>query len=285
MVVVVPVIRVDPAKLVWHNVAGSALSGSHHSGQCRMETAAGREFLGWTAPLWIAIQARIASECDLCRNPLARVSCSYSRCSAQVRPTGNGLARSPGRATRWPSCFNTETGALFSAVLYGPSTRFRRMSHRLFSTILAWTAIIAMPFQFGWSADCGCLTEAASACPSKPTVGSCCCGGQAASVPACCQKPVAQQPGCPCGGMNPNAERGCKCGPNCQCGAGRRKPSQPAAPAPDSTRDSTSGPLIASTASVVYAADENGMGSLPATSSELVFSGMEICVLLCRLTL
>lgn len=162
------------------------------------------------------------------------------------------------------------------------------VSGRIVSTLLVWLTAIAMPFQTGWQANCGCGTE------NKPTVAL---APRLASTDGCCKAPTTtrrccegapQQRTC-CDTMSASdSKAGCQCGWDCHCvGHGHAPPTQPSLPASSDERTPSNVPTALCQLAVIGSAATDGNTAVFAAEAGFFFSepGAPLCVLLCRFTL
>ena len=161
--------------------------------------------------------------------------------------------------------------------------RFEQTTSRL----LIWLTAIAMPFQAGWSVNCGCCSAnqpaAITAVESTPTS---CCSKPAKSEFTCCEARAPQRICCT-PERDPHQDLGCHCGPSCECVDHQPTPPQRSPSAPDNGRTQSSAELGASQSVAVCATIpfHGDRGHTAGGDSAFCQPSAQVCVLLCRFTL
>jgi hypothetical protein len=158
---------------------------------------------------------------------------------------------------------------------------------KIASKLLIWLTAVAMPFQAGWAAYCGCHSaqEPAAGAVSRLAEPRSCCR---AAIPeatrsegcvprqkCCIKRPV------------PGRGGGCHCGPICPCVRHDEVPTEPAAPAPDNGRGQSLVELAVAPFAAIFSPDASRSGHDLAAEARSAFHlpGAQVCVILCRLTL
>jgi len=157
------------------------------------------------------------------------------------------------------------------------------------SKLLIWLTAVAMPFQVGWAADCGCRSarDPAAAIAECPLVPAKCCFKAAAPQPTCCEESPPDRTCCAGGASLAGRETGCQCGPTCRCVDADQSLPQPPATATDNGGSQSAVELAVSPYATICAKVADRTACSLSADFESVFCqpGAQVCVFLCRFTL